>query len=285
MSLSETRPDPEARSLLQAIGASRAARQDIALGALALAALEAPQASLAPYRAHLERLGADLRDLVGGNGPAGAPVEEARDAVAHVLYGLHGYRGDQDTYDDLQNANLIRVIDRRKGLPVALGVLLIGAARAAGFEAAGLDFPGHFLVRLESGGGRAVVDPFDGARALDAAALRALLKQTRGADAELEPRWYEPADDKDVLLRLQNNLKVRLIRAGSFDRASEILDGMLTIAPERARLWREAGMLHAHIGNIRTARAALEIYLERETDERARREAAGMLDELSRRMN
>src|SRR3546814_8592275 len=41
-----------------------------------------------------------------------------------------GYHGDTESYDDPQNADLVRVIDRRMGLPVSLGVLYIHAARA-----------------------------------------------------------------------------------------------------------------------------------------------------------
>lgn len=93
-----------------------------------------------------------------------------------------GYAGDVLTYDDLQNANLIRVIDRRKGLPVALGILWIHAARARGWRADGLAFPGHFLVRLEH---RVIVDPFNEGRLCDAAFLRRLLRATAGA---AEPR-------------------------------------------------------------------------------------------------
>lgn len=286
MSLADHTPDREARRLLQDIGRAEAGeRLDLALGALALAALEAPAAKLEPYREHLERLTADLRAIVGEAPGAHLSVEDAQDALTHVIFGLHGYQGDRETYDDLQNANLIRVIDRRKGLPVALGVLYIATARAVGFEAAGLDFPGHFLVRLESAGGRAVIDPFNDGAALDAAALRGLVKQTLGAEAELEAAHYEAAADKDVLLRLQNNLKLRLIQGQQLDRAAEILDGMLTIAPERAALWREAGLVNAHIGNFRTAVAALEIYLERESRESARQEAAALIEDLRRKIN
>jgi len=286
VSLADHTPEPEARKLLQAIGrAEGSERLDLAQGALALAALEAPAAKLAPYRAHLERLAADLRAIVGADAGDHLSVEDAQDALTHVLFGLHGYQGDRETYDDLQNANLIRVIDRRKGLPVALGVLYIATARAVGFEAAGLDFPGHFLVRLESAGARAVIDPFNDGAALDAAALRALVKQTLGQDAELDAAHYETADDKDVLLRLQNNLKLRLIQGRQLDRAAEILDGMLTIAPERAGLWREAGLVNAHIGNFRTAIAALEIYHERESREDARQEAAALIEDLRRKIN
>lgn len=277
--------DDGAAAILEEIGNSREARLALGLGALALASLEAPAAGLASYRAHLDRLVADVREILGDRPAEALPAAEACEALAHVIYGLHGYKGDQETYDDLQNANLIRVIDRRKGLPVALGILYITVARAVGIDAVGLDFPGHFLVRVDSGGERQVIDPFDGGAGRDAAELRAMLKTALGLEAELAQRHYEPADDKDVLLRLQNNLKLRLIQRQQVDRAAEIVDGMLRIAPERATLWREAGLLNAHIGNHRTAITALETYVARETRENQRREAAELLDELRRTTN
>ena len=35
----------------------------------------------------------------------------------------------------------------RRGLPVALGIIYISAARTLGLQARGVNFPGHFLVR------------------------------------------------------------------------------------------------------------------------------------------
>jgi regulator of sirC expression with transglutaminase-like and TPR domain len=76
-------------------------------------------------------------------------------ALTQVMAEEHGYNGDRQHYDDLQNANLIRVIDRRRGLPVALGILYLHAARAQGWRAAGINFPGHFLIAVEHDGERA----------------------------------------------------------------------------------------------------------------------------------
>ena len=53
---------------------------------------------------------------------AAAPQPEA---LAEVIARSYGYRGDSETYDDLQNADLVRVIERRKGLPVALSILYL----------------------------------------------------------------------------------------------------------------------------------------------------------------
>lgn len=254
---------------------------DLTDGALALAVFDAPSDRVDFYRDHIGKLCSDLATVL----EPGATAEAAREALSHVLYGLHGYSGDQETYDDLQNANLIRVIDRRKGLPVALGILMIDLARSAGLAMDGLDFPGHFLLRLDVGGERMIIDPFHTGVALDAAALRGLLKLTSGADAELHPDHYEPTADRDILLRLQNNIKMRLIKAQRVDQAIGIVESMLLLAPDRAVLWREAGMMNAHIGNVKSALSALETYIDREERAAPRQEAEGVIAELRARLN
>src|SRR3546814_19645894 len=78
------------------------------------------------------------------------------------------------------NANLRRVSDRRRGLPVALGILYLHGARAQGWAICGLNFPGHFLLRLDLGAERSIIAPFNGGQPRDAVALRALLKGKTG---------------------------------------------------------------------------------------------------------
>ena len=176
---------------------------------MALASFERPRVGPARYREHLRQL---ARDVGRHAGAAGDLAERAR-ALNEIILLKHGYSGDELTYDDLQNANLMRVVDRRKGLPVALGILYMHAGRAQGWETVGLAFPGHFLIRLSDGPERLILDPFHGGQICGAAELRELLKATAGQDSELQPEHYTPVSDRDVLLRLQNNLKARLIQA------------------------------------------------------------------------
>ena len=100
-------------------------------------------------------------------------AEDGARALATLLVGRYGYDGDRLPYDDPQNADFIAVIDRRRGLPVALGILYIHAARAAGFEAVGLNSPGHFLLRITLRSGEALIDPFNGGAALERESLGA----------------------------------------------------------------------------------------------------------------
>jgi regulator of sirC expression with transglutaminase-like and TPR domain len=272
----------EAEAILTRTGSLPDAEIDLGEAALALAALDRPQVPLARYRAHLAELAEDVRaeaaSLEGG-------VERAA-ALARVLFERHGYGGDRLTYDDLQNANLMRVIDRRKGLPVALGILMIHAARAQGWDMVGLSFPAHFLVRLEEGGGdRLILDPFGGGRILGSADLRELIKEVAGEGAELKPGHYEPVGSRAVLLRLQNNIKTRLIKEQKLEAAARVVMRMLLFAPDEPQLWREAGMIEAHLGNLKRAIGLIETYRDKSRGEAQRRHAAVLLQELAHRLH
>ena len=282
-SAASNRHDLETR--LRSIGGQDDAGIDVAEAALLLAALERPQVSLERYRHHLSLLSRDIAELAQRQGAASALA--ARIAVLNaVLVERYGYRGDSETYEDMVNANLMRVIDRRRGLPVALGILYLHGARAQGWQICGLNFPGHFLLRLDLGAERAIIDPFHGGEPRDAAALRALLKAMAGADAELRPEHTQPVGCRDVLLRLQNNIKLRLVQEERSADALAVLESMLMIAPERAGLWREAGILHSHLDNMRAAILAFEHYLELAAPgEPGRQDIAELLRQLRHQLN
>jgi regulator of sirC expression with transglutaminase-like and TPR domain len=268
---------------LGAIGAGADAAIDLAEAALLFAALDRGDGALDPYRAHLAEIARD----VGAAVPPGAARNIARQAraLARVMSDTHRYVGDTLTYDDPQNASLMRVIDRRKGLPVALAILYIHAARAQGWAATGINFPGHFLIRLESRGARVILDPFNGGVEREVADLRALLKQMAGLDAELRPEHYAPIGNRDTLVRLLNNIKLRAASAGDDRRAAEMVDRMLLIAPDELALLREAGMCHARLGNLRRATEALRGFIARSADGAEKREAESLLRQVRARLN
>jgi regulator of sirC expression with transglutaminase-like and TPR domain len=249
--------------------------------ALALASYERPRVALARYRQHLATIARDVGRHRGAGGDLGARAH----ALNEIILLKYGYSGDELTYDDLQNANLMRVVDRRKGLPVALGILYLHAARAQGWDSVGLGFPGHFLVRLTEGAERLILDPFHGGRVCDAATLRELLKAMAGQEVELSPEHYAPVADRDVLLRLQNNVKSRLLQAGQHERALRVVETMLLLAPDLAELWQEAGLLHARLGNLRAGADALEQFIIRAPEGSARHQAAAILQQIKTKLN
>ncbi len=246
---------------------------DIAQMALALAALARPGGDAAPYAAHLDALAGEAEAL----SEPGMTAAEQVATLNAVLFDRGGYAGDRETYDDLANADLMRVIDRRKGLPIALSILYLHIARAIGWPAAGVNFPGHFLVQVGSGEDGLIVDPFARGAPAD---LATLVKQTLGPEAVSGTVDLEFAGNRDILLRLQNNIKIRCLKAGDVAGGLATVERMALVTPDNPVVWFEAAAFNAEIGQLRRARTCLEAVtrLDRE------RRLAGQVEALSQRL-
>jgi regulator of sirC expression with transglutaminase-like and TPR domain len=268
-----------AEDFLRELGTGPGTELPIAEAALAYAALARPELDLTFYRTHL----AALARAVAAIGATTAAERAA--ALAHVLARQFGYRGDTEHYDDLANADLARVIDRQRGLPVALGILYIATARAQGWQAAGLSFPGHFLVALGNDSERLILDPFDRGAQCDEARLATLLRGIEGEGAELGPEHCSTVDDRDVVLRLQNNIKLRLVQAGEIEPAAVLTERMLLLAPDLAALWDELARLNGTLGRITAAIGAAEQAVLHGATAAQREQAASLLRRLKARLN
>lgn len=277
----------DARAYLEKLAQSADENIELAFAAIAIATLSQPDIHPERFFNHLDK----LKLLVAENHAALLQQGETDDvntrlrALQEVMVIDQGYEGDQKNYDDLQNADLIRVIERRKGLPIALCILYIHAARSQGWEIAGLNLPGHFVCRLEKDGERLIFDPFHSGRILQAPDLRQIVKQTAGPQAELSAAYFEPATNRDILIRLQNNIKYRLIDAEDYEAALKIVDVMRLIAPEEYRLLLDAGVLSARTERPRAAIDFLEDYIRLAPADRDRQEAAILLQQLKESLN
>lgn len=258
--------------------------QDIPLAqtALLLSATYEAGIDIGRYTHHLEKMaeevGIRFKSLIEAGADDSAETRLA--ALKHIISDKHEYGGDSDNYDDLQNADLIRVIDRKKGLPIALGIIALHAAHAQGWSMEGLNFPGHFLLRLEHGSQRLIADPFEHFQIMQAPDLRALIKKISGPEAELSSSFYESATSRDVLIRLQNNIKHRQIEHEDYEGALRTVEKMRLIAPHENRLLFDSGVLNARTGRIMKAIELLEEYLKSATSARDRQDAKLFLTSL-----
>lgn len=96
--------------------------------ALTLARLDHDEIDVGPYEDVLSSIASRLDEV--GAGVADAPERAA--CLAQVLAEEFGFAGDTETYDDPDNADLIRVIDRLRGLPISLSIPYVAAARRVG---------------------------------------------------------------------------------------------------------------------------------------------------------
>ena len=200
--------------------------------ALSLALLDHPETDPQPYRDLLDAVATRL-DAVGSGATT---ARERADALARVLGDEFDFIGDRDTYDDPANADLIRVIDRRRGLPVTLSILYVAAARRLGWTANVLDVPGHVLVLVGEEVAPVIVDPFRGGVPVGRDQLHAMLAAMRSGPAAAV-RHVAAMPNRAILLRLLLNQATRAEQAGKGRRALTLYARMTAMAPGYGHAW------------------------------------------------
>lgn len=266
---------------LKAVGDHNGTLDNIAEVALLLAQMSSRENGLKRYYDELELISSDMSQASLGVKNLTGQIKSLHD----VIYKQHGYYGDVVSFNDTQNANLMRVIDRRKGLPVALGILVIHAARSQGWNIAGLNFPGHFLLRLSKLGEHAIINPFDDARLMLVDELNQLLKGVYGSNIKLSREFIKTVSDRDILVRLQNNIKTRALQEGDLKRAIEVLVLMNLIVPINIDILSELALLESDQGNYQRAIKRLELFLERNLKALDRVRIMALKDKLIQSLN
>ena len=267
---------------LQEIGKIKDVIIPLGEAALLLASRDRPDISLDRYRKHLSQITQRVEESY---------LEKKQtdtkqiDILKSVLVSEYGYCGDTDSYDSLQNANLIQVIDRRKGLPITLGIIYIHAARAQGWNIEGLNFPGHFLLRIEDGADRTIFDPFNDCKTIETPDMRALIKKTLGNNAELSANHYRAASNREILIRLQNNKKIRLLKSKKITEALTVVESMLEFSPSSPEIWYEAGILHKYLGSLQAAIIAFNHCYDISTSTNQKHQVTQILNEIRNSLN
>ncbi|MCX7864337.1 MAG: transglutaminase-like domain-containing protein [Novosphingobium sp.] len=251
--------------------------EEIALdvAALVLSACDHDGLDLEPCFDLLDAIEERLR--VVGRG-AIDPARQAR-ALATVLHGEFGFIGDGESHDAPLNADLIRVLDRRRGLPVSLSILYVALARRLGWSAWALNMPGHVLVRIGAEP-FVVIDPFHGGVPVSEQQLVALVRQFPGQGAHLLPDYLQPVSNRATLLRLLVNQAVRAERDGDAVRALTIHERMTMIAPGDPDSWWELARLQMQLHDAQAARQSSSAMLEVTRDPERRMRAMAALDAI-----
>ena len=203
---------------------------DLAQAALLIAEPHYPSLDIPHYMAELDRLGNEARSRVVALRPGRGSDGMKAQALVSLLYQEAGFAGNRDDYYDPKNSFLNEVIDRRRGIPITLALVLVEVARRAGVAAFGIGFPGHFLVGVPAGRKCLYVDPFAG-EVLTTDGLRSLYAMTTGRDGDPDPRILQAAPKAQILLRLLNNLRIIHRERGDREALRDVLLRIRVLAP------------------------------------------------------
>ncbi len=228
--------------------------------ALLVGDLLQPGLDLAPYGRQLDLLAAQVaRRLAPGR--RGRPVAEA---LVTTLYTDLGYRGNQGHYYDPLNSFLHRVLERRTGLPITLGIVYLAVGRRLGLELVAMGLPGHFMVGYPAADGLWLLDAFHG-QVLAEEDVGAYLGKLFGQAVALHrPLAAYRLSPRETVLRVLNNLRAIYLAHRDFPRIWAILHYLVAVAPARTEFLRERGLVAYHMGRLVDAQRDLVRYFIRQ---------------------
>jgi len=244
---------------------SAAAGSEYSTGAAALRLARLEYADLDPalYLRQLDAMAEDVRERL--TDVSELDTRARLTAFTTYFYRDLGFTGDREHYDDPRNSFLNVVIDRRSGIPITLAVVFLEVAARLGLAAEGVNFPGHFLVRVplgeEVGGRSLLIDPFHGGAVISEADCRHLLRRHLGEEAELDPSMLAAAGKREILVRMLLNLKRAYVRMRSFPQAREVIELLLGLDPSALTEVRDRGLLAYQLDDFHAALRDLQDYL------------------------
>ena len=231
--------------------------------AISVAQDEYPQLDVQDTLAQID----GLADRLSRRIPAdAAPLQRLRLLNRYFFQEL-GFAGNVNDYYDARNSYLPDVLRTRRGIPITLALLYIELATQTGLQAAGISFPGHFLVKLHMPRGEVVIDPFSG-QSLSREDLDERLlpyRRQRGLTGDFEAPlglFLQAAPPRDVIARLLRNLKEIHRTAEDWPRLLAVLERLVVLLPEAWEERRDRGLARAELGRFAEAAEDLGGYLD-----------------------
>ncbi len=229
---------------------------NLAYAALLIATDEYPDLNIPEWMRYLDGLALRAQREVAD---AETPTEKLT-RLSHFLFHHLGFSGNRDDYYDPRNSYLNDVLERQLGLPITLAVVYIEIAQRLEMPVFGVGLPGHFVCKWQEADAEIFVDPFNGGVIVDLDDLRARVRDTYRADAELDREWLAPVGPRYILVRLLNNLKGVFVEQENYRRALMATEKLLALMPTATEELREAGVLAYQAKQYRRAAEFLQNY-------------------------
>jgi regulator of sirC expression with transglutaminase-like and TPR domain len=178
------------------------------------------------------------------------------------LFDELGFRGDRDDYFSPSNSLLHEVVQRRRGIPLTLAIIMMELGWRIGMPLEGVGFPGHFLVRLTGEPGDLLLDPYKRGMSVHEEDCRKMLEVITRGSVEFSPDLLVSVGKRQMIVRLLHNLKAAYVRRGDDAQALAAVERLLVLNPDDLDQLRDRGLLQFRLQRFAPALESLTRYLE-----------------------
>jgi regulator of sirC expression with transglutaminase-like and TPR domain len=253
---------------------------DLARVALEIAADAYPGLEIDAYLARL----AELAERVRPRCPRGAAVRDVLGQINWVLFVEEELRGNKEEYYDPRNSYLNEVLDRRLGIPISLSVVYQAVAESLGLSVAGVNFPSHFMLRVEDKARTWFVDPFHSGAVMNREMCRRRLSEILQQPVELDDELVAPCPVATVVTRMLRNLKTIYLQAEDVASVLPVQRRLAALNPRDGDEVRDLGVICLKSERPGEAVDPLQAFLQAAPSDAKTPEIAALLATARRRL-
>lgn len=195
-------------------------------------------------------------------------AEDEREKLSQLLdlfYNDWGFQCDAQEYFYADNLMINQVIDRRKGMPVALSAILLYLSAYFKIPLYPVSFPTQIILRSEFANekGKVIphfINPWDG-KNLTTDTLEKWLEGEVGYEAVVTPDMLAIAEPHILTERLETVFKMALTREGRYEETLRLIEYRLIFNPEDPYEIRDRGMVLASMDCYRAALEDLDYFI------------------------
>lgn len=224
--------------------------------ALEIAADAYPDLDIAYYLGKADQLAERIRARC----EQGAKPRKVLGQINWALFVEEGYEGNRENYFDPRNSYLNEVIDRKTGIPISLSILYATLAERLGVVLEGVNFPAHFMLRLDESRQPLFIDPFHAGEFLDQRACEGRLSDLTHHPVALSDNQLAPCPPRVIVARMLRNLKAIYLGTNDFSSALSVQRRLAAVSREPEEQ-RDLGMICLQLDHAGEAIDPLQAYL------------------------
>jgi len=202
-------------------------------GAYCVARFSFPDISFSYLDDYIERIRKDIWLEINNNLTA---LEKVK-VINYVLYEIYRFSRNQSDFYSPRNSLINQVIETRKGNPISLAIIYLAVARKLELPIYGVNLPRNFILAYkdeyehkdvsdESVDILFYINPYNkgsvlGRREIDYFITRQQLEPL--------PEYYIPCTNRDIIIRLINNLILSYEKSGNSERTAMLKELLVTV--------------------------------------------------------
>ena len=203
----------------------------------------------------------ELAERVRARCEKGAKPRKVLGQINWALFVEEGYEGNRENYFDPRNSYLNEVIDRKTGIPISLSILYASLAERLGVVLEGVNFPAHFMLRLDDSRQPLFIDPFHAGEFLDRRGCEGRLSDLTHHPVALSDDQVAPCPPRVIVARMLRNLKAIYLGTNDFPSALSVQRRLAAAAADEPEEQRDLGMICLQLDHSGEAIDPLQAYL------------------------